>query len=353
MVKLLEFGMNKLKILHISRPDNEGAGSFVFDIHNFINSQEEYDSKLITYYIKDKSKSNVISYKTEIGNNISILKRKVINKITKIMISLKLLRKGKIDSNYSPQSITQINNWEKGLKVLKKTKFKPDIILVYFIDNFLNIKELYNIYQATKAKFFFIMPDMALMTGGCHYAWDCEKYQNNCGNCPAIYSNTANDLSRKVYQYKKKIFNMFPFGVITGTEWLFEQAQHSSLLSNKKIKKILIPINENVFSPKDRKSCKEYFYLPVNKIIIFIGAQSLKNKRKGFNYLIDSLSILKKKYKVKDIDIFLLIACKNFEESIEIPFKYRYVGLLDLKKELLLAFNAADLFVLLLKTLVL
>ncbi len=34
-------------------------------------------------------------------------------------------------------------------------------------------------------QFLLYMMDMAPMTGGCHYAWDCEKYKMKCGGCPA------------------------------------------------------------------------------------------------------------------------------------------------------------------------
>lgn len=39
-------------------------------------------------------------------------------------------------------------------------------------------------------------PDMHAMTGGCHYANGCDRFENKCGSCPQLESGFNFDLSR-------------------------------------------------------------------------------------------------------------------------------------------------------------
>ena len=92
--------------------------------------------------------------------------------------------------------------WDSGARIsevtnLKIEDFDPD-------QKFLTFKNLFEINQKTKAPIALYMMDMATVTGGCHYAWDCKGYLNNCGSCPGIYSDDPNDISRKNLLFKKK-----------------------------------------------------------------------------------------------------------------------------------------------------
>ena len=84
--------------------------------------------------------------------------------------------------------------------------------------------------------------------------------------------------------------------------------------------------------------------LPLNKKIIFSGAVSFEEKRKGFDQLVKALEILKKDLYTKE-NIHLAIAGNsNIEFEKLLPFPYTMLGYLshtDLPK----AFQAADVFV--------
>ena len=59
-----------------------------------------------------------------------------------------------------------------------------DLIIVYYVSNFLSVKQIKEISQHYKAKVAFYLMDMGPMTGGCHYAWNCTGYLEGCYACP-------------------------------------------------------------------------------------------------------------------------------------------------------------------------
>jgi len=97
------------------------------------------------------------------------------------------------------------------------------------------------------------MYDMAPFTGGCHYAWDCKRYQNNCGSCPGLYSSDPFDITYENLIFKKKYISKTNIQIIAASEWQYRQAKNSSLFSNKPVHKILLSIDPSVFKPVNKK----------------------------------------------------------------------------------------------------
>ena len=77
--------------------------------------------------------------------------------------------------------------------------------------------------------------DMWAFTGGCHYAGECTKYTQRCGNCPLLQSHREKDLSRWIWQRKAKAWQNLPLKIVTPSKWLAECAQNSSLFAQQEI----------------------------------------------------------------------------------------------------------------------
>src|SRR5664280_352707 len=137
------------------------------------------------------------------------------------------------------------------------------------------------------------MYDMAPFTGGCHYAWDCKGYQNSCGECPGLYSSDPLDISHENLVYKKTYLDQVNIHVLAGTEWQYWQAKTSALFRDKPIHKMLLSVDPNIFKPADKIKLKQEMKISAEKKIIFFGAVGLTSKRKGMDYMIESLNILK------------------------------------------------------------
>lgn len=255
----------------------------------------------------------------------------------------------KTDPNYCIFELDEQKEFYKTRKLLSKADFIPQIIVILFAKDFINIKNIYELYQKTNSPVLWVMFDMAPMTGGCHYAWDCEGYKKNCGNCPGLFSANPFDITYKNLNYKKDFIDRTNIQVIAGSEWQYRQAKESMLFKDKIIHKILISVDPAVFKPVDKPEIKTKLGIPTDKKVIFFGALGLNSARKGMKYLLESLTILKELIK-SDAEIgdkiFLLTAGYGFEKIKDyLPFEFKNLGLLDNTYGIASCYETADIFV--------
>ena len=322
--------------MHLCTTDVGGAGSAVVRINNLFN-ERGYDSAILVLK-KNKDSSNIIDVSKR---NITIWLIKVIRKVIhEIQQSLNR----KIIDKYNYFNYSERLNYLPSKLLISKLPFKPNFIIVHYTSHFLNSRNVYELYQHTKANIIYTMMDMSPLTGGCHYAWDCKGYQNECGNCPAITSDKMYDETFSSLMYKKKFINMFAPTMVVASEWSLQQAKKSSLFNPYFIEKILLPIDENIFMPGNKLHAKNSFHIDTNYKVIFVGAQSIDDERKGFSYLIRTLNILYNNLQTEVRSKILILAAGDKDISKLIPFHVKYIGLIKSNQTLIKAYNAADLF---------
>ena len=220
-----------------------------------------------------------------------------------------------------------------------KTKEYPeaDIIHLHWIcGGMLSISQIGNIQKPVV----WTMRDMWPMTGGCHYAMDCKRYESGCGFCKQLNSQSKYDLSYFVLKKKRASFskNMKMVGI---SHWLSECAKRSFLFKDFDIRTIHNNVNTNDFFPIEKSIARDILNLPDNKKIILAGAQSLKDFYKGFDKYLEVINGLNKK------DNKLLLFFGNFGENLikQSGFEYKSLGFLYDTVSLRLAYSASDVFV--------
>ncbi|WP_339060518.1 GDP-mannose 4,6-dehydratase [Tepidibacillus marianensis] len=87
--------------------------------------------------------------------------------------------------------------------IVKNLPFKPDVIITYWTKFAFNQKLVYKLSRTFEVPVLCFMMDMAPMTGGCHYANDCERYRGKCGSCLTLNSDKDRDLSKGVFFQKR------------------------------------------------------------------------------------------------------------------------------------------------------
>lgn len=330
----------KILILSNSHP-YKSAGIVAKDLLEGLNNSQGITAKLLVR-IWDRYKDNdIIPIESITTHYIKWIIRKFQGLLRRLGKSTQLQ---KYNPDYSIQDYDQTITFHNTEKILKKAGFVPDVIIVLFMQSFLSFKNLYELNKITNAPILLYMMDMAPMTGGCHYAWDCIGYTKVCGSCLALNSNHQADQTNVNYEFKKMYIektNIFP---IVGSEWQFKQLSKSSLFKNKQKFKVLLSINESQYSPSDKIKARKELNLPNDKKIIFFGANSIDSKRKGFSYLMDALAILSRRG--DDFSkIHLAIAGQNSADFNNlVPFSYTLLGYLD-HNNLPKAFQAADVYV--------
>lgn len=171
-------------------------------------------------------------------------------------------------------------------------KMDPDVVHLHWIGGgYMSIDSVSDIDYPTV----WTLHDMWAFTGGCHYAGECRKYTQTCGECPVLNSDKRGDLSRRVWERKNKNWESFDPIIITPSSWLSECVESSSLFENKTIQTIPNPIPIKKYQPQPRQRARDMFDLNHDKNIFLYGAMdATSDPRKGYKYIENLIDIIPK-----------------------------------------------------------
>ena len=212
---------------------------------------------------------------------------------------------------------------------------EADIIHLHWIcGGFVNIKHLNKVDKPIV----WTMRDMWPMTGGCHYSIECDRYQLGCGKCPQLGSQQSYDLSKFVFQRKKKYIPK-KIKLIGISHWLSDCARNSSLFEGFDISTIHNNVSTKEFFPIRKLIARQILGLPDNQPIVLAGARKLDSFYKGFDAYLQALTCLESKP--------LLLFFGQLDPEMIKPLGYDYMdlGFLYDTVSLRLAYSAADVFV--------
>ncbi len=185
---------------------------------------------------------------------------------------------------------------------------------------------------------------MWAFTGGCHCSNNCDRFQQDCGNCPQLNRMGENDLSRSILRRKKEAWNGLDITIVTPSNWLAECAKESSLFKNWRIEIIYNGLDLNLFKPINKITACEIWNLPINKKLILFGAMSATSDyNKGFDLLYKGLKQLAVKWSGKaELVVF---GAGEPENTPDFGLPVHYLGRLHDDVSLALLYSAADVMV--------
>jgi glycosyltransferase involved in cell wall biosynthesis len=321
-----------MNILHLTTTDMGGAGKAAYRLHQNV-SAFGFNSKIIVMTTRSDNNDIITLHSTKLFYKIRSNFEKCLLKI-------------RTDPKYYFQNQNR-SSVKKADDILNILPFKPDIIVARWITNFLTIEDLYRLSLLTGSPVIWYMVDMAPLTGGCHYAWDCTGFMNQCGHCPALYSNENHDLSYRNWKKKHDIIQKMQITIVSATDWLNQQAKKATVFNGRKIEQIMLGLDTEIFKPVPRELARAELKLPLKQKIIFLGAKSLKVKRKGTYYLIEALKLLKKQLADDKNKTLIITAGKISAISPYLMdnFKHKHLGPWLNDRMLAKAYQAADVFV--------
>ena len=218
-----------MKILHLNTTDIQGgAARAAYRLNKGLQSIN-LDSKMLVQK-KSSDDNTVFEFDSKLNKVMRILRSKIDS------LPLKCYKERK-------KFTWSVSFVGKNIKN-KINNLSPDIINLHWInDGFLNIRG----FKKLNKPIVWTLHDMWAFTGGCHYAFDCEKYKEKCGKCPQLISKKNNDLSRKILKYKFKSWREINLTIATPSKWLARCAKESSLFKHKKIVVIPNGLDINVY----------------------------------------------------------------------------------------------------------
>lgn len=167
--------------------------------------------------------------------------------------------------------------------------FNPDVVNLHWVGaGNVPIKMIKNI----KSPLVISLYDMWPFTGGCHYDNFCGKFIQNCGECPLL-SSQKKDLTSKVIYLKQRAYQGRNITFVSPSTEMTAQAKKSFLLKNESVVTIPHGIDFNRLKIVDRKLSRELLGIPKDKVYLLFGCTGgVKDDRKGFKYIVESLKIL-------------------------------------------------------------
>jgi glycosyltransferase involved in cell wall biosynthesis len=133
--------------------------------------------------------------------------------------------------------------------------------------------------------------------------------------------------------------------MVVASEWSLRQAARSSLFGHYPIKKIMLPIDDNVYKPGNKIYARNLFHIPTASRVIFVGAQNIADERKGFSFLFNALHQVYAQLDASQRREIVILTAGDRDISKAVPFSVKHLGTLKGNEQLVKAYQAADIFV--------
>lgn len=312
------------KILIISEHYKKGgAGNATANIFSFLKRKfPKMEINLLIPYLKNKEE-NIYSYYSIIGALYYLL-FKSINRIISLLLTTNkfyFFNKFINKSLFKARDIIKITN-----------KKKYDYILVLWFEYILNYEEILSIKNEFNARIILIPFDMFNFTGGCRYTQLCNNFSKGCKNCPALFGKIKY-IAQKNYKSNKFLLSKIRPIVISPSNYANQFINKTKILNKDNKKKIInYPVTEKIIY--DKVFYQRLKAITKNKKVIFLGAQDLREWRKGIFNFIKIISKLKSKYKYFFSEIVFISVGKNskkiFKDYDENTITYEKLNLKEL-----------------------
>ena len=223
---------------------------------------------------------------------------------------------------------------------------------IYQAADILNFHNLHNGYfnylaishLAKHKPAIYTLHDMWSFTGHCSYSYDCERWKTGCGQCPYpnIYPEIPRDSTALEWKLKNWIYSQAKLTIVAPSRWLVEQAK-SSILSRFPIYHIPYGIDTSIFKPLDAAQCRDKLGIPIGKKVLMFGAETITDRRKGGDLLLQALIGLPDSLKAE----IILLTIGTGGEAIKNAIGINTLDIGYIKDDRLkaIAYSAADLFV--------
>jgi glycosyltransferase involved in cell wall biosynthesis len=187
--------------------------------------------------------------------------------------------------------------------------------------------------------------DMWPFTGGCHYDAECGRFKQACGKCPILSTGKEHDLSRQIWERKRKSWNEIPIVVVATSHWLAEMARSSSLFKDQRIEVVPNGIDTDRYKPLEKRAAREAYGLPQDKhLILFSAFSATTDLRKGNQLLVPALKKMAQAGWGEKTELMIIGASEPVSPP-DLGMKVHYMGSLHDEISQVLLYSAADISV--------
>lgn len=212
-----------------------------------------------------------------------------------------------------------------------------DIINIHWANlGFISVKRIGKI----RKPIVWTIRDMWPITGGCHYALGCQKYETGCGKCPLLSLSFKYDLSYFINKNKLINFRKANITVVGIGNWISQQVKNSHVFRNFKNETIYNTVDFDEFKKIDKDVAKKALNLN-DKFTILVGAQNTSDTYKGMSQFVDMIKLLHTLNK----DFQLVSFGKYNRDFDSLPVDCTQLGFINDIKILSAVYSSADVFI--------
>ena len=318
--------IKKPVILHLTSTIHGGAGKYTMDFHRYL-LQQGYMS-----YMAVRGKKMI--YPDGRTYAISITKSFWWNKLRRYLFRL-IVKRTELDNAYSMYNLCERFTCHLAADTLAAMPVKPDVVFVHWASDYANAEFIAHLKKQTGAEVIYLLVDNSLYSGGCHYQLDCQKYKDGCHDCPATSCRIVKRGIERNYEFKKRLLPVGSILINSSDDKV--RLNQSSIFKNFNIENVKLPMDWKQYIPSpNRDALRQQWNIPVDKKVVFFGATSLAERRKGMSVLIEALNNVKS-------DNTLFIAAGNVN-NMSLPSNTKTVGYLK-QEELIQMYQMADVFI--------
>ncbi|MBQ9672887.1 MAG: glycosyltransferase family 4 protein [Prevotella sp.] len=236
-----------------------------------------------------------------------------------------------------------------GSDITRLPEFKEaDVIHLHWVNQgMLSLDGIRKILQSGKPVVW-TMHDVWPATAICHLTLGCRNFTTGCCHCRYLPGGGSNhDLSAVVWERKRRLLEGSNISFVACSRWLEGEARQSKLLQGQQLTSIPNPIDTRVFCPGSQAEARRQEQLPADKRLLLFVCQSVTNRYKGMEYLVEACRQLAAAHPEMVSNTAVVIMGGHADEvAAMLPFEAYPLGYVSDEHRIVSVFRAADAFVL-------
>jgi hypothetical protein len=209
-----------MKIINIGFTDKGGAGLAISRTHNRLR-ELGYESILFLAddFLDDDEKERRNAKNKKLswpGRIVSAVKARATALAKKLHLERKPLvahDKAVYYTFVSTSESSQISI-QKVLDIVED----GDIVILYWLGlGLMNSRNIGELIRKADIRLYWYALDMAPVTGGCHYFWDCRGYLADCSDCPALEGKNKG-FAHTQHEIKKQNLQDLPITLLASSD---------------------------------------------------------------------------------------------------------------------------------------
>ena len=171
---------------------------------------------------------------------------------------------------------------------------EADIINIHKTEHFVDLTSLLQDIPPEKP-IVLTIHDISPVTGGCDYPGECGRFQEGCGKCPILKSDSLHDFSHQIFNLRKVAYDAREksrFAFAADSHWTGEMARNSALTRDFRIEVIHYGIDQSVYSPLGREEARKALGIALEEQVLCFAAHNLSLPHKGGKCLSEALAAI-------------------------------------------------------------